>query len=172
MTKLIFSCFICLLFFACEETGSSSSIAKAPDQSSSPPIVSDSTAIQKSVDEQTELLGKTLDFEEFNEKVKAAHQGKEEWVSSPLSVTLKFTGADMDSNIKSVRSRKLGPGESIQDVIVTVEEEGLMDDSVSGSITMVRMKKEEDVWQIYKATRAWKCWKGRGHETYSGEPCG
>jgi hypothetical protein len=68
-------------------------------------------------------------------------------------------------------SAQLGPGEAVEEVAVTVEEDGLMDDSVSGTLTMLRMKKEEDIWQVYKASRAWKCWKGRGHETYSGKPC-
>ncbi len=122
-------------------------------------------------DQNFEALGKELDFVGFNTKIKTAIETNEEWASSPLSIMLNFTGADMDSNVKSVRSKKLGPGENIQDVMVTVEEDGLMDDSVSGTITILRMKKEEGIWQVYKATQAWKCWKGRGHETYSSVPC-
>jgi len=123
------------------------------------------------IDVKVEGLGKDLDFSEFNTLILESKKAGEEWVASPLSIMLKFTGAGMDSNVKSIRSKKLSPGESINEVMVTVEEDGLMDDSVSGTMSFLRMKKTDGVWQVYKATQAWKCWKGRGHETYGVEPC-
>ncbi|MFT4667079.1 MAG: hypothetical protein ACI8YQ_003112 [Polaribacter sp.] len=173
MKKYLFLFCLCFLFASCEDTAVNNNTTAdqtSGDNNKDPKKdVSETAATNK--DQTFESLGKELAFDEFNSKIKKAKEANEEWVASPLSVMLNFTGADVDSNVKSVRSKKIGPGENIQDVMVTVEEDGIMDDSVSGTITILRMKKVDGTWQVYKATQAWKCWKGRGHETYSALPC-
>jgi hypothetical protein len=176
MKRLLFLLPTLLLFFACDEASTSNNPTTDPTaESPTGEPGSSNTAIKTPeatpADNEVELHGSPLDFADFNQQIKTASAAKEGWVYSPLDVTLKFTGSGMDSKTKSLRSRQLGPGEVPDDVMVTVEEDGLMDDSVSGTMTMLRMKKEEGIWQVYKASRAWKCWKGRGHETYSGKPC-
>lgn len=181
MKKLAYLFFATFLLFACEETTvnnnsttNGNEIESNSTPGEKPNDVANSNPSQKedkADDNKVELLGSELDFSEFNLSIQKANKAGAEWTSSPLSIMLKFTGADVDSNVKSIRSKKLGPGENIENVMVTVEEDGLMDDSVSGTMSILRMKKVEGVWQVYKATRAWKCWKGRGHQTYSGEPC-
>jgi len=174
--NILLFCF-CLLLCSCEETAVADNNTNTQSVTNNQARASNDTggdapsANSDKTDQQIESMGKEMTFADFNEQIKKAKMDKEGWTDSPLSVMLKFTGADVDSNVKSVRSKKLGPGENIQDVMVTVEEDGLMDDSVRGTITMVRMKKTDGLWQVYKATQAWKCWKGRGHETYSSEPC-
>ncbi|MFK7810521.1 MAG: hypothetical protein AB8F74_22130 [Saprospiraceae bacterium] len=166
-----------MIFFACEETSSNTSTSSDDsgtlDKTETPASDNNtSTNPDESIDDQkAEKLGAPLEFASFNEIIAKAHQRAEKWTDSPLSVILEFTGTNVDSKIKNIRTKKLGPGEDIDDVLVTVEEDGLMDDSVSASLTMLRLKKENDLWQVYKATRAWKCWPGRGHQIYSGEPC-
>jgi hypothetical protein len=174
MKRLLFLLPTLLLFFACDEVSTSNSTTTDP--ATVPPSGDQTTSTVKtpeatSADDEVELHGSPIDFTEFNQQIKTAQAAKEGWVNSPLEVMLKFTGSGMDSKVKSIRARQLGPGEIVEDVFVTVEEDGLMDDSVSGTMTMLSMKKEEGIWQVYKASRAWKCWKGRGHETYSGKPC-
>ena len=162
-----------LLFTSCEETNYNSGTSST-DKTTVPTEDVNKTPTKPIIsqdDEKAEELGKELEYATFNDDIIKARQQGEEWVLSPLSVMLKFTGANVDSNVKNVRTKKLGPGEEIDDVLVTVEEEGLMDDSVKASLTMLRMRKENSIWQVYKATRAWKCWPGRGHQEYGGEPC-
>lgn len=182
MKNYFFLFCLCFLLSSCEDTAVNDKAAahqnskgsQTPTDNTTKDLTGEATARKGNTstsDIDFESLGKELAFDDFNAKIKKAKANNESWVSSPLSVMLNFTGADVDSNAKSVRSKKLGTGENVQDVMVTVEEDGLMDDSVSGTITILRMKKVEGLWQVYKATEAWKCWKGRGHETYSAEPC-
>jgi len=73
------------------------------------------------------------------------------------------------------------PGEEVRsgdalwrfaDATVTMPDQGYLDDSVRGyQYHVVLAKLPGGHWQLTRATRAWTCWRGRGHEGFSAEPC-
>ena len=154
---LIVLCFP-LMLFSCEEVS---------EQSVTSPI----SSTQPSTPLELEKTGQVMAFSSFNTLVRSASEQNAKWTKSPLIVALHFTGSDMTSKNKKVTAESLSGGESFDKVLVSVEEDGLLDDSIRGTITILRLELIDSVWQISKATRLWKCWKDRGHETYSTEPC-
>ncbi|MFZ9387254.1 MAG: hypothetical protein ACO25B_05180 [Chitinophagaceae bacterium] len=54
---------------------------------------------------------------------------------------------------------------------VTLIEEGLMDDSRAGRKVIMTLVLENDRYKIISMKENYKCWSGRGHETWGVEPC-
>lgn len=118
--------------------------------------------------EAVEQKGQTMSFSDFNQEVVLAMAQKAAWVNSPLLLALKFVGADMETRKKSISVEKLDAANQVR---VTIQDDGYLDDSIRGGIVILRMAKSDQLWQIKKASQAWNCWQGRGHEDFSTEPC-
>ena len=111
-----------------------------------------------------------IDIGNFNKTVQMARENNEEWASDPVMVSLLFTGA-ADSMTQTIE-RKYPSAESRSTATVTITNEKLMDDSISGVKYKVDLKKNENgTWNIEGVGKAFKCWEGRGHTDYSPEPC-
>lgn len=55
---------------------------------------------------------------------------------------------------------------------VSIKEEGLMDDSLYGILTLIELKKNtEKKWEAISIKEAYKCWPNRGHQEWSPEFC-
>ncbi len=119
--------------------------------------------------EQLEREGQVVAFSSFNTKVQQA--SSEEWVKSPFQVALKFGGDQMFARKKVISAESLSGGEVFNKLLVTIEEEGLLDDSIKGSMLILRLEQKGELWLVNKATRVWKCWPNRGHVEYNSEPC-
>jgi len=92
--------------------------------------------------------------------------------TDPLSMALAI--ANPDGRVTPLDIEVLGGEsvESIDDVIVTIDAYGVLDDSISAARTRFDMFRQENgQWQIRKAGRQVRCQPGRGHQDWSAELC-
>lgn len=135
-----------------------------------PLLISHSVAFTEEIDKPgvAEAQYIPIDYENFNKSIMSTKA--EEWTSDPLTVSLKFTGPfeGLTQNIE----RKNDSAESPGSTTIVIINEGLLDDSVMGEKYFLILKKtEHGAWLITSARKMVKCWKDRGHQDYSKEPC-
>ena len=169
MRKLLLPLALLVLFCACDPASPPSEQPPTANGQVSPPPTQETTTEQSP--EEIEAGGQVVSFSEFNSEIADARENGESWTGSPLSIALEFVGAAMESREKAVHAKSLSGGESFNKVLVSVMEDGYLDDSLRGSMTILRMENNNGYWQITSAKKAWRCWEGRGHERYSSEPC-
>ena len=106
---------------------------------------------------------------EFNKTILSAKSDEENWISDPVTVSLRFVGPfeGLSQNIE--RTNKNPEYPQTTDVIII--NEGLLDDSVRSVKYKLTLKKVDSIWIIKDAAKTFKCWKGRGHEDFSAELC-
>ncbi len=115
-----------------------------------------------------EKNGQVVAVTTFNNEIKSAQKEGSEWTQSPVLVALKFGGESMDCRKKTI-DLEAPNGENFDQLLVTIKDDGLLDDSVKGSMLIMRLEKANGLWQISKATRSWNCY--RGHKDFNAEPC-
>ncbi len=108
-----------------------------------------------------------LSVEAFNESVLKGKDNK--WTADPVVVSLRFIGL-FEGRTQSIERINENP-ESFDTTQVTIINNGLLDDSVMAVKYKLNLKKVDSVWIVDSAGRLVKCWKGRGHEDFSSEPC-
>ena len=54
---------------------------------------------------------------------------------------------------------------------LTITEEGRMDDSVSGLMSVLKVEKKDSGFVVLEIKAAYKCWPNRGHQDWSAEFC-
>ena len=116
--------------------------------------------------EAIEKSGQVVSVTTFNNEIKSAQDS--DWTKSPVLVALKFGGESMDCRKKTI-DLESASGENFNQLLVTITEDGLLDDSFKGSMLIMRLSNNNGLWQIKKATRAWNCY--RGHKEFNSEPC-
>jgi len=87
---------------------------------------------------------------------------------SGLDAALKFLNAEVDYSSGIITF--VSTPERFDDLRLTMEKEGLMDDSIEAEKYYVELKKEKSVWQITKAMKAWKCARDESHK-YDAKLC-
>lgn len=112
-----------------------------------------------------------VDVSEYNSMISEAAKNNESWTRSPMGVVIKLAG-----EFSEIRSRSIEmtapTAEGSDRITVTVIDDGFLDDSVRGEKTVYELKQDhKGVWGVESATRAWKCWKGRGHTEFAARPC-
>ena len=165
---------LCLFLFSCDEVATTSdeqSNTSTVNAQVTTPVKPEAKGPDAKVvkPEQLEKEGQVVAFSSFNTKVQQA--SSEEWVKSPFQVALKFGGDQMFARKKVISAESLSGGETFDKLLVTIEEEGLLDDSIKGSMLILRLEQKGELWLVNKATRVWKCWPNRGHVEYNSEPC-
>lgn len=55
--------------------------------------------------------------------------------------------------------------------VVTLVEEGLMDDARAGRKVVMTLAPEGSGWKVVALKETYKCWPGRGHEDWGAAPC-
>lgn len=108
-----------------------------------------------------------LSVEAFNESVLKGKDNK--WTSDPVAVSLRFIGP-FEGRMQTIERVNESP-ESFDTTQVTIINKGLLDDSVKAVKYKLTLNKVDSVWVIDSAVKVFKCWKGRGHEDFSSEPC-
>ncbi|MEA3418537.1 MAG: hypothetical protein U9Q90_03980 [Campylobacterota bacterium] len=94
---------------------------------------------------------------------------KKQSLQSPIEIVLEVTG-DMGRSQQIIREDD--SGEAASATTITVIQDGLLDDSTRGfKYIFTLSKKPNGTWSIDKQTKMLRCWKGRGHETFSKKPC-
>ncbi len=159
-----------LLFFGCEET------AKAPPVP--PPakdtVSSDPVTPKNDFNSLSTLLSKAknLNVDAFNKSIIVADDAKEGWAKSPFMIALEYTGDQLESESKKIEVVAPGP-ENRDQVIITITEDGLLDDAMKGSLTILKLLQKNNLWQIEKAGQLWECWPDRSKSPkgFSTEPC-
>jgi hypothetical protein len=81
-------------------------------------------------------------------------------------------GESFQDNISNLSvTQHVNSGESPDKAMVTIEESGLLDDSVSAEKTVFTMDYQKDKWQIVNRVKTQRCYPERGHQDFSGQPC-
>lgn len=112
---------------------------------------------------------KSLDVTEFNQKIEKADS--ENWAKMPTQIIARLI-----PKFEEIKSRTIEiVAASIEEndfLTVFVTDDGFLDDSVRGEKHKFELKmNEQGVWKVVSASKAWRCWEGRGHQDYSTEPC-
>lgn len=87
------------------------------------------------------------------ESVASLYQPKDEFAEGNYSY--QVTIRDLESNLLEI----------------TIQEEGLMDDSVFGVIAVLKVEKKNSSLKVVQIKEAYKCWPNRGHQDWSPEFC-
>ena len=83
----------------------------------------------------------------------------------PLEVALEHVGP-RDSETMT-RQTRVGQDEAT----VTLTFDGLRDDSVRSERHVVTLEREGDSWRVVDDRVTYRCQRGRGHQSFSGELC-
>lgn len=90
----------------------------------------------------------------------------------PVQVALLSMGEYFQDNVSNLSViQHVNSGESPDKAVVTIEESGLLDDSVSAEKTVFTMHYQKDRWQIVSRVKTQRCWPERGHQDFSEQPC-
>lgn len=110
----------------------------------------------------------TRDVAAWNARLAAA--GDSAWALSPARIAIELGGGgDCECARFAIELRNTPERFDTADVTVTYD--GLLDDSVRGGILRFSLKRQAGRWRIGGAERMWRCWPGRGHETFGTTPC-
>jgi hypothetical protein len=103
-------------------------------------------------------------FAEYQESI------DEDWERSTLLIAAEYLDFDdVDASRKTIEASSDQEGAS--DETITVELDGLLDDSVRAQRWTLELESAGDVYRLVSARRALRCQAGRGHEDFSAEPC-
>lgn len=108
-------------------------------------------------------------FEAFNAAVAAAGQSGAEWVLDPLRVALAFV--ELQGAQSTVIEQMLAEPEGSEVATVSVEEHGLLDDSVEGVRQVVTLARADDGWLVVDVLVTWFCRRGQKAEVVSPARC-
>ncbi len=90
----------------------------------------------------------------------------------PLQVALSSMGKNFQNDISTLNiTQDINSKESPSEVVVTIEELDLLDDSVSAEKTIFNMNYSDNRWRIVSKEKKQRCWPGRGQQEYSDKLC-
>lgn len=102
------------------------------------------------------------DVQAFNAEL-AARKPSEPWQKQPLSVALRYLKGASGSRLTHITSQ-IPKGEDPEDpslVIITVVQDGFLDDSVRGEWNQLFLKKDhKQRWMLQSARKAFLCYRG------------
>lgn len=108
-------------------------------------------------------------FEAFNAAVAAAGRAGAPWVHDPLRVALAFV--ELHGAQSTVIEQMLAEPEGSEVATVSVEEHGLLDDSVEGVRQVVTLARADDGWLVVDVLVTWFCRRGQTAEVVSPARC-
>ncbi len=173
--KFFFPIFL-LTFLACETSGTNSGNSKPNAGTDSKPPITNTLGETVPINQKPgladlEKVAQVMSTSNFNEEAAAARENGESWTGSPITVALRFAGEEFDSRTKNIDVESLSGGESFDKVLISITEDGFLDDSIRGSMVILRMESVNGFWNITSAKKVWRCWENRGHVAYNSEPC-
>lgn len=90
----------------------------------------------------------------------------------PLRVALDAMGETFQASVNTVSiTQRVNGGESPDKAEVTIEESGLLDDSVATEKTVFTLQLEQGKWQITDRVKTQQCRPDRGHQDFTDQPC-
>ena len=99
-----------------------------------------------------------------------AGDGKE-FAGSPVAAATEFLRLDQSSAaVTTVVATSPGEVRNFSEVVATLD--GLLDDSVRARRYTVELQRDQSKqWRVRDADWAQRCQPGRGHQTFSADPC-
>jgi hypothetical protein len=95
---------------------------------------------------------------------------EESWENAPALAAGQFLRLDRRTATVTTIDARSGP-EGTGPAAVTITLDGILDDSVRSERWMLSFAPEGSTFRLSEARRAQRCREGRGHTTYSAEPC-
>lgn len=111
------------------------------------------------------------DFKDFESVLEKAQKNKEDWTNTPVGIATKYHRFHNGANEFTLTQNKKNRGENFDKVEIVLTSEGILDDSVNGIKTRMRLEKKRGDWQIDKVEEAYKCVEGRGQSNWAGTLC-
>jgi len=112
-----------------------------------------------------------IETDKFESILKQGQKDKEPWTNSPVGIATKFHNTHNGANEFTLTQNKRNRGENFDKVELVLTSIGILDDSVSGIKTKMRLEKKRGNWQIDKIEQAYKCQEGRGQTNWEGTLC-
>lgn len=112
----------------------------------------------------------SVDVAPFNERLRTASAAGEAWTEDAARIASEYVGGLEGRVVAFLEVDDAGEGATGS--TVTLIREGLLDDSVRGIWDELRLERADGgEWQLMRAYRAYRCWRGDHGESYSAEPC-
>lgn len=110
-----------------------------------------------------------IDVSKYNKIIKAAHNNKKKWVTKPEFYAHYLLGLNETKEILySIKANRM---EIPTEFTVKLKRKGLLDDSVSGDIHVLVLKKTgKGYWKVVSGKRASSCWRAKSKE-FQSKPC-
>lgn len=126
---------------------------------------------EKRPDELTVVSYKNVDVREFNILISSSEKKKENWIFYPLSIAMKFhkVSAFRFVNINQKSDRAECPLKSI----VTIVEEGFLDDEMRGKWVQIHFERKDclKAWRIKEVREAYLCGREGSEKVFLKELC-
>lgn len=114
---------------------------------------------------------KDLSFEKFNIDIDSASIKKESWIYDPLQVISKYLASVSMPKIRNIDIRVINMGETPNEIIIQVKDQGILDDSIESEFRTISMKNFNGIWRLTELKKCWKCRQGRGDSNFDTIPC-
>lgn len=99
-----------------------------------------------------------LYLDAFNAAVRAAAEAGAPWPLDPIRVALAYVELLGAPNALITRADVVGAGEEwASQTVITIVEDGLLDDSVAGFQQVVTLRREDGIWSVYAYEGTWLC---------------
>ena len=113
---------------------------------------------------------KDEDISSYNQQIEVGRMKQESWTETPISILNKLLPPVYRSEGNGYYKIEIQKN-SIDSFMVTVTQEGLLDDSVFGEKRLISFVQNNGAWIIKRVRVGFKCQNGRGHKNYSGNVC-
>ena len=94
----------------------------------------------------------------------------EPWERTPVTVVAEMFRLESSDN-PNVSLVSHAAAEAAETATVTVTHSRLLDDSVEATRSVVKLRREGDVWQVEEVESSVSCKPGRGHQDFADEDC-
>jgi len=111
----------------------------------------------------------SVDVAKYNKIIISAHDNKREWVTKPEFYVHYLLGLNETKEILySIEANRM---EMPTEFTIKLKRKGLLDDSVSGDIHVLVMKKTgKGYWKVVSGKRASSCWRSKS-KGFQSKPC-
>lgn len=94
------------------------------------------------------------------------------WATSPMRTSVEYVRLGDPGALRTTVEMEAFPPEGAEDVVVTIIEDGLADDSVRALRYTLHLSRQSDgTWRLTEARRDQRCQEGRGHTRFTPEAC-
>ena len=108
-------------------------------------------------------------LQSFNAAIAAAGNAGAPWVHDPLRVALAYV--ELHGAQSTVIEQELPEPEGSAEATVSVEEHGLLDDSIEGVRQVVTLRRSDDGWRVVDVLVTWFCRRGAEAEVVAPARC-